>query len=552
MSGTDFFETSVEVWRRRVIAELGGEPIAALDRRTPDGYALRPLYTAEDLGDWPSWRPRVGSPGLCSIVEAASPERASRQLAEELASGARGIWLRLDRASRLGFDPTQTREGELAGLGGTALHHGSDFVEAFGSVSLENESGLDLWIDVGANVLPWATLWLAHCERSGVAPGDLRVHFGGDPLAALAADGELPRDLMKLSSEMAALARFAKRDLPGSSVAVISTTPYHDAGAGLVQELGLMVATLLEYLRGFADSGLSGEAASSVISLRFAIGSGVFPEIAKLRAARYLWRAALAACGVEDPPEPRLHAVGSRRTLSRREPGLNLLRATEQAFAAYCGGADAISLWGFDQAGGARGDLGRRLARNTPLILALEGRLDRVEDPAAGSYYVESMTRDLARRGWALAQSLERAGGMRRALLTGRIAEMLARTRAARAAAYATGEAGITGVTDFVLAGAAEPRPDSPGAEDLSAAARHRLEAHRASWAPGEAAETTYSRDFVVEELLARSRRGATLEELGRHLGGAAGAERLEPLEAIRDEALFEAGDPSAVGSVEQ
>lgn len=307
-----------------------------------------------------------------------------------------------------------------------------------------------------------------------------------------------------------------------------------------------MVATLLEYLRGMADSGLDADSAAALISLRFAVGSRIFPEIAKLRAARCLWRAALGAVGVEGPAAVRLHGVGSRRSLAQREPELNLLRASEQAFVALCGTVDAVSSWGFDHALGTSGPLARRLARNTLLILGHEGRLRRVEDPAAGSFFVEAVTRELAEQGWVVAQEIERGGGMRQALLSGRIREMIASTAARRAKAFEAGEAAMTGVTEYV--GGSEfsgedgsaPGQRSPVPGTTVEELRARLEAHRASWEAPGLGDVEYSRDFVVEEVVSRACKGETLHELSRRLGGPEGSEEIEPFALRRDAEPFE------------
>ena len=312
-------------------------------------------------------------------------------------------------------------------------------------------AGRELWVDPGANALPWAALYLASRRRQARDVADHVVHFGADPLGALAGDGKLPRDLMKLSSECAALTRYVAGNMPGSTALTISTAAYQEAGADRVLELAIMVVTLWESLRMLGESGLSADVVAPMASLRFAVGTRIFPEIAKLRAAHLLWRATLGAAGVADPPWAKLHAVGSRRPLTVTEPSLNVLRATEQIFIATCGGADAVSVWGFDSLDdGVSGPLARRLARSTGLVLEHEGRLGRVADPAAGSFYVEALTRRLCEEAWKLAQEIDAEGGMRRALVSGSLAERIEAAAELRAEAFASGEAAITGVTHYV------------------------------------------------------------------------------------------------------
>lgn len=543
-------------WEARAAEEAGAAGLEALSRATPDGLLLKPLYSVEDRPrtEWMPLPIRRRGPTLCSVVEASDPGVAGEQLGEELAGGAEGVWLRLDRTTRLGLDPVlpdswAAADGEERSADGVPVHHGSDLALVLrGLANDQPGTGCELWLDAGANFLPWAALWLADCQRRGRDPSLSTVHFGADPLAALAGDGALPRDLMKLSSEMAALARFCGGRLAGSSAIGVSTVAYHEAGANPAQELGFMVATWLDYVRRLGDSGLPADEVAPLTSLRIAVGPQVFPEIAKLRAARYLWIAAVRAAGVEDPPAARLHVVGSRRALAARAVELNLLRGCEQALAAFCGEADAVSVWGFDRVLGPSGSRARRLARNTPLILRHEGGLDRVEDPAAGSFLVESLTRRLAQEGWTLAQDIERRGGMSRCLLSGEVGRLVAASSEARSRAFATSRASVTGVTDFVLDQEAEPPPSRFSVATAAAEARHRLDRHRASWTV-EGEDVSYSRDFVVEELLLRARRGDTLRELGARLGGRQGSESIEVLVCQRDAAPFEEPVDSDVSS---
>ena len=302
-----------------------------------------------------------------------------------------------------------------------------------------------------------------------------------------------------------------------------------------VDELALLAATLVEYLRWCADSGLDAADAAPQVTLRLSVGTQVFPQVAKLRAARLLWRACLGASGIESPAEPRLHVVGSRRSLTHRARELNLLRATEQAFIALAGGAEAVSLWPHDIHRGSSSDLAHRLARNVPLVLEYEAELGSVGDPAAGSYAVEHLTRELAERAWEEAQKIERSGGLRRALLSGEIGERIASAASERTARFEAGFFGITGVTDYVH----DDEHEAPAAPAEPPEGAARLERHRTEWTPSDRS-TSYSSHFVIEELVGLARGGATVTGLGERLGGAEGAEQIEPLPLRRDATPFE------------
>ena len=383
-------------------------------------------------------------------------------------------------------------------------------------------------------------VWLAELERRGCPAADVALHCGADPLAALARDGTLPRDLMKLESEMAVLARFSSRHLPNGRAVTVSALPYQEAGVEISTQLAYAVATTLEYLRALEDSGLVPIEAASEICWRFGLGTNLFSEISKLRAARVLWRMVLVACGLDEPPPVRIHAVSSERSLSRRSPMNNGLRATGQMFAASCGGADAVALSAVERAPGSELGAAARFAVATQAILREEAHLARVTDPGAGSYFVETLTGELARAAWAEAQEIERLGGMRECLLSGQIATAAEASAERRRRAFESGEAGITGVTRYRSEEDPRPAVESPNGDALRASIR---ESRTAGESEEVSSVLSYSRDFVVEELVALARLGGTVASIAARLGSSEGAESCPALVLRRDGAPFEMDD---------
>jgi methylmalonyl-CoA mutase len=170
--------------------------------------------------------------------------------------------------------------------------------------------------------------------------------------------------------------------------------------------------------------------------------------LAKVRALRLIWRSISRAFGHETPA--RIEARSSRRILAARDPWPNLLRLTVAGFAGAVGGADAVVLDGFSRAVGRPDAFARRAARNTQLILMEEAHIGRVADPAAGSWYLDHRTRDLAEAGWAEFQRIEREGGLVASLRGGALQQRIAASRAAGKAALAEGGGQMVGVTKFV------------------------------------------------------------------------------------------------------
>ncbi len=235
----------------------------------------------------------------------------------------------------------------------------------------------------------------------------------------------------------------------GRRVLLASTLEYHAAGADAVDEVALALATVAELLRGGLDAEIGAQVAA---------GRDTFVELAKLRALRVCWRKLLAAAGLPAGP-PVVHAVCSSRTLAQRDPWVNMLRVTTQVFAAVLGGADLVTPASFDQALGAPGDLGRRVARNTGLVLREESALGKVRDPAAGSYYLEAVTDAVAREAWKRFQTIEREGGVADAVASGRLRERLDAKWRERLDAVAKRKTPLLGVSDFANLDEKLPQP---------------------------------------------------------------------------------------------
>jgi methylmalonyl-CoA mutase len=332
-------------------------------------------------------------------------------------------------------------------------------------------------------------------------------------------------------------------------VVVVDALPVHGAGASEAQELGFSLAAGVAYLRALTGAGLDLATAAGLLEFRYAATAEQFPTIAKLRAARRLWSRVTEASGQALPQFQ--HAVGSPSMLTRRDVHSNLLRGTVAGFAAGVGGADAVTVAPFDAAVGGSGAFSRRIARNTQSLLVQEAHLARVIDPAGGSWFAESLTRELATAAWAFFQEIEATGGVLAALDGGLVADRVAAVRERRAEAAARRTAPIVGVSEYAhLAEPAPPPVPAPAADGLP------------SFRPAEPFEVFRDRsDAVLEETGSRPR--AFLATLGplaaytaragfaRNLLQAGGIETPEagPTETADDvaAAFREAGTPVAV-----
>ena len=362
-SGTGGGE-SLATWRSRVEQELDGADFrSALVTPTVEGLDIEPLFTAESPPPalepaglpavWPYTRgaravgSAVGGWLRCPRCDDADPAVVREEILADLERGANAVWLQLDRVARLGLRTEAPLEVSHVGQGGAAIYDRAELERTLQGVPLER---LSLIVDAGANALPAAAVILALLRERGLDAADGNLYFSADPLWALCRDGSLPGSLREMEQEMGSLARHCAANLPLARAVAVSTIPYHDAGAHAGQELGWALATGVHYLRCLEKAGLEPGAGARQIAFRFAVGSDIFLEIAKLRAARRLWSQVLRQCGDTDATPAWIHAVASRRTLARRDPWVNMLRVTTQVFAAVVGGADAITSAAFDEA----------------------------------------------------------------------------------------------------------------------------------------------------------------------------------------------------------
>ena len=540
------------MWRSRVddeLSEAGSD--ARLVTETLEGIAIAPLYTGENAppgfenpspvaGVWPSRRgvgpaaSRTGGWLRCPRYDDPNPDAIRRQLEADQEGGVTAAWLQLDRAGRLGEEPADPTSTDYAD--GASVCDVASLERALGSRSLARTA---LILDVGANALPAAAIVLALTARLGLDPAETRYLFSADPLAALCRDGELPASLKEVQREMCHLALHCEAYLPSSRAFTVSTLPYHDAGADAVQELGWSMATGVHYLRCLEGAGLEPGGGARQIGFRFAVGGDLFIEIAKLRAARILWTEVLQLCGVEQAEAAWLHAVSSHRTMSRRDPWMNILRVTHQLFAAIVGGADVITGAAFDAPLGRPGSSSRRLERNSLAILDEESHLGWVLDPAGGSYYVEWLTRELCRAAWRELREIERRGGMAACLLSGEIRLRVDNAWQKRRSRLEHRRETVTGVSRFA----------DPSERPLTRAGR--LERTRStpeagsprgrggngeSKIPIELGDNEY-----LEGLVAAAEGGASLGELSRALGRSQPtSDRIEKFPTRQSAAIYE------------
>ena len=454
----DFAAPSREQWEKEVLKVLNrrrpegkelsiDQAMARLRTTTVDGLTIEPLYSLDGEpsplgfpGVMPFTRGTTVRPGAGWDIRALheDPDVAVTNAAilDDLQRGATSLWLRIGPDAIAAADLPRVLAGVRPELAAVAVS------------SVEEQQA-------AADAL--ASWWRASGKSSEVV-GNLGI----DPLGAAAVTGGAA-DL----SVLAPYVKLAGSDFPLARALIVDTLVYDNAGAGDVEVLACAIATGVEYVRALVADGISAADAFGQIVFRVPANADQFTTIARLRALRRLW----ARVGeVLDVPEAlrgaMQHAVTSLRMVTRDDAYVNLLRGTIATFAGAVGGAELVTTLPFDAAHGLPTEASRRMARNTQLVAADESNLGKVTDPAGGSWYVESLTDQLATKAWAQFQQFEAAGGMAKALADGVVASELAKVVAERTKRLSTRRQPITGVSMFPLAVEPEvevrPRPAAP------------------------------------------------------------------------------------------
>lgn len=425
-------------WLKLVEQGLKGIPFdKALVTRLYEGIAVQPLYTRQDAA-FPLQRhikaKDSGAPPwtVIQLLDHLNIQEANRQLKEDLNYGARAVVLQLGGNIPYGG----------AYIGARCI---DEFAQVFDGVPLEN---FEIYISGGFDTLPGVALFLGLAEKRGLSLEKLRGSAGLDPISIIAASGYIPAARDKITVDAVDAAHYLRDKGCGLTPLLVSGRAWHQAGGSAVDELAFTLAASIAYWRALEASGFSTAEALAATDIMLTAETDFFLTIAKFRSARLLWARAAEAAGV---PSKSFKLLGemSFRSLTERDPYVNLLRGTAATFGAAIGGADGILLIPFNTRSGTPDAFARRLARNTQLILMEEAHLGRVADPVGGSWYVENLTQDITKSAWDLFREVEAQGGLVAALESGYVGDKLHEVRRKRARNIASGRDALTGVSSF-------------------------------------------------------------------------------------------------------
>jgi methylmalonyl-CoA mutase len=478
------------------------------------------------------------------VVTYPEPKDANEIILRDLQRGVTALTLRFDQAVRNGLDADDSEAEGAVARDGIAAYSVDDLDLLMTEVQLDL---VPLSLQAGAQFLPAAACLMALWKRRGVANDQALGAFNADPLGALAASGRLPVALDQALAAVGELAVYTAATYPQVAAVGVDTSPYHNAGSDDAYDLAAGMATAVAYLRAMTDAGLDIDAACRQISFTLPVGCDQFLSIAKVRAARKLWARVAEACGAsEEARAMRLNVVSAMRMMTRRDPWVNILRTTVACFAGAVGGADSVTVLPYDVAFGETDELGRRLARNTQIILAEESNLAKTIDPGGGAWYIESRTDELARVAWTAFQGIERAGGMAASLADGSVAATIAASYADREKNLAKRKDPLTGVSEFPNIAETLPDHEQPDLAAIAKIATERLSTTRAG-AHAESLVSALSASGNVAAVVDAAAAGASIGQLAKALAAASAAASsgpgasIDPLPTHRFSERFEA-----------
>lgn len=460
---SEFESVPFEKWKAVVEAELKGVPYEKkLVTKTWEGINLQPIYTAADIKDLEHLKAK---PGFGQLARGASvegyasetwevsqelpypsPREFNNAARHDLARGLTALNLNLDHATRAGIDPDSAVEGDV-GKGGVSIATLKDLSVALEDIDLEKTS---IFVRSGASALPIAAMLAALVKQRGAHLSKLQGCIEMDPLGVLAHEGTLPQSIDEAYREMAALTRWAATEAPSLQTICVHSRSFHEAGGNAVQELAYALAMGVQYLREMEKRGLSVNLVAPRMRFAFCVGQNFFMEIAKFRAARLLWSRIVEAMGGDTAAQAmNIHARTALWNKSTLDPYVNMLRTTTESFSAVLGGVQSLQVSPFDEVAGLPDEFSRRIARNQQILLATEGQLRHVVDPAGGSWAIEWLTDAIAQKSWEIFQGVEAEGGMLEALKKGSVQSAVEKISKAREEALATRKDVLVGVNQY-------------------------------------------------------------------------------------------------------
>ena len=439
---TEFPPVSTQEWEKKIFEDLKGNDYEKkLMWQTQEGFKVKPYYRAEDiegieyLNAGPAEFPFIrGGKNKTSNEWERRQDIHVKNITE---SNKKALHLLENGVNALGFRITSLEIDEQEKF--SFLLYNIPF------------NGASLHFLAGSDSPALFEYLLEETKKRNADTNTLTGSFDYDPVGNLTRTGNF---YSAEKEDFVILQKFiqkAEGKLSRIKLIAVDGSVFRNAGSSAVQELAFTLSMAVEYLHRLTDEGLSADEVASRMHFTFGIGTNYFIEIAKLRAARYLWAKIVENYHVKNKDNAKMHihsvTTGWNKTIY--DPYVNILRTTTESMSAILGGTDSLLVNPFDLPYAGETEMSVRLARNTQIILKEEAYFDKVIDPAAGSYYIENLTDNIAEHAWKLFLETEEKGGYVQAFKDGFIQGLIDQTASQRAKLISTRREVLLGTNQY-------------------------------------------------------------------------------------------------------
>ena len=463
----DLPQVDLDAWKAAAEKSTKGRGLDSLTWVTPEGIAVKPLYTAADTAGLPhadtlpGFEPFVRGPQ--ATMYAGRPwtirQYAGFSTAEEsnafyrkaLAAGGQGVSVAFDLATHRGYDSDNPRVVGDVGKAGVAIDSVEDMKILFDGIPLDK---ISVSMTMNGAVLPILAGYIVAAEEQGVAQEQLSGTIQNDILKEFMVRNTYiypPTPSMKIIAD---IFQYTSSHMPRFNSISISGYHIQEAGANQAIELAFTLADGLEYVRTGIKAGMDVDTFAGRLSFFWAVGMNFYLEIAKMRAARLLWWRIMKQFDPKNTKSMmlRTHSQTSGWSLTEQDPYNNVIRTTIEAMAAVFGGTQSLHTNALDEAIALPTEFSARIARNTQIVIQEETHICNVVDPWAGSYMMEKLTQDMADKAWAIIEEIEAMGGMTKAVESGWAKMKVEECAAEKQARIDSGKDVIVGVNKYKLA----------------------------------------------------------------------------------------------------
>ncbi|MGB8250068.1 MAG: methylmalonyl-CoA mutase, partial [Azonexus sp.] len=467
MSEKVFDSSNLDAWEKAAAKHSPGGDVKNLNWTTPEGLAVKPLYTKADVAGLefadtlPGFAPYLRGPQptmyavkpwtIRQYAGFSTAEASNAFYRKARAAGGQGVSVAFDLATHRGYDSDNARVTGDVGKAGVAIDSVEDMKILFDSIPLDKVS---VSMTMNGAVLPILAGYIVAAEEQGVSQDKLSGTIQNDILKEFMVRNTYiypPKPSMKIIADIFG---YTAQHMPKFNSISISGYHIQEAGANQAIELAFTLADGMEYVRTGVASGMDVDTFAGRLSFFWAVGMNFYLEIAKMRAARMLWHRIMTKFNAKNPKSMmlRTHSQTSGWSLTEQDPYNNVVRTTIEAMAAVFGGTQSLHTNALDEAIALPTEFSSRVARNTQLIIQEETHITNVVDPWAGSYMMEKLTQDMADKAWGIIEEIEAMGGMTKAVESGWAKMQIETCAADKQARIDSGKDVIVGVNKYKLA----------------------------------------------------------------------------------------------------